>query len=63
MGLMAQEFPAQGIIEKSYTHDNPESVGRKTHEEWVATQIERWRAGEREGEASEAVYAGLFRYQ
>jgi hypothetical protein len=60
---MAQEFPAQDIIEKYYTHDNPDSVGRKPHEEWVATQIERWRAGEPQGEASEAVYTGLFRYQ
>jgi hypothetical protein len=60
---MAQEFPAQDIIERYYTHDNPDSVGRKPHEEWAATQIERWRAGEPQGEASEAVYTGFFRYQ
>jgi hypothetical protein len=61
--VKAQQFPAKDIIERYYTHDKPELFDRKTHEEWVITQIERWRAVESQGEASEAVYTGLFRYQ
>lgn len=35
--VKAQQFPAKDIIERYYTHDKPELVDRKTHEEWVIT--------------------------
>jgi len=59
----ALAFPAKDIIHKYYTDSKPKHIDRKAHEEWLATGIERWRGGEPQGEASEAVYSGLFEYQ
>ncbi|KAK3358775.1 P-loop containing nucleoside triphosphate hydrolase protein [Lasiosphaeria hispida] len=58
-----QEFPAQDVIQKYYSHNKPEVVDRKEYEEWLAAEIPRWRGSEPQGEASEAIYQRYFEFQ
>ncbi|KAK2686844.1 hypothetical protein QWA68_014729 [Fusarium oxysporum] len=56
-------FPPSEIERKYYSYSKPELVKRKSHERWVAENIERWRQMEPRGEASESAYWGLFEHQ
>ena len=60
---LSQEFPAQDVIDKFYVHSKPKAIDREPFEGWLATQLQRWRGREPQGEASEIVYPGLFEYQ
>ncbi|KAH8820620.1 P-loop containing nucleoside triphosphate hydrolase protein [Xylogone sp. PMI_703] len=59
----SETFLSEHVIRKHYTYSKSESTSREEFERDIAKEMERWRAREPKGEASEATYFGLFEYQ
>lgn len=57
-----ERFQPDDTIEY-YDHQKPEPQGRSEYENWVRTNMDRWKAKGPVGEPSERAYSGLFAHQ